>query len=98
MRRRREACRQRALRECLEVGNAGVAPPLRFLFLDGEERTHLREPLGVHVFAETGPREAHLPNYLDAVAVAIHQLVPQDAARRGPVIPRQMMEPEEELL
>ncbi len=41
----------------------------------------LREAFGVDVLLEAGPGAAHLANYLDAVRVAIDQLVPQDAPR-----------------
>ena len=57
MRRRRESRRQRPLRERLEIGDAGVAPPLRFLLLDRQERADLRETFGIDVIA---PRPAHV--------------------------------------
>src|SRR6187402_326273 len=96
--RRRETGRQWALRESLEIRDAGVAPPLRFLLLDRQKCTDLRETLRVDVLLEISPRTAHLANYLDAMRVAMHQLVPEDATRRSPVIPGQVMKPEQELL
>ena len=50
------------------------------------------------MFPRPGPGAAHLANYLDAVRIAVHQLVPQHATRRHPVIPGHVMEPEQELL
>src|SRR5688572_14110412 len=97
MRRRRESRGQRPLRKGLEIGDASVAPPLRLLLLDREEGAHLREPLRVDEFLETRPGAAHLTYYLDAVRVPIDQLVPEDAPRRGLVVPGQVVKPQQEL-
>ena len=47
MGRRGVAGRQGPLRDALEIGDAGVAPPARFLFLDGQESGGLRPAFGI---------------------------------------------------
>ena len=52
MRGRFVAFRQRPAGERLEVGDAGVPPPLRLLLLDRQERRDLRMAPGVDVISE----------------------------------------------
>src|SRR5687767_770644 len=82
------------LRERLEVKHAGVAPPARFLFLDGEERARLLEALLVDERGKPLPRVLHATHTLEATAISCRQLVPQRASRWHPVVPRDVMEPE----
>src|SRR5690606_38342963 len=96
--RRREAFGQRTFRERLEICNAGVAPPLRFVLLYLQERRHLRMSLGIYEWSEALPFGAQFTDRLDTVGVSIHQLIPKDAARPGAIVPRQVMEPQQELL
>src|SRR5687767_6926437 len=97
MLRRREARGQRTFRERLEISDARIAPPLRFLLLDLQERRHLRVTLGIDVRSQALPLSAHLTNGIDTPRISMHQLVPQDAARPGSVIPWHVMEPQQEL-
>jgi hypothetical protein len=57
--RRRHARLQRALGNALEIRDAGITPPLRFLPLDGEELRDLRETFMVDV-ASCRPRLARI--------------------------------------
>src|SRR5580692_2542576 len=47
--------RKRPARETLEVRQGRIAPPLRFLLLNGEKRRHLGVAIGVHVRRKPPP-------------------------------------------
>src|SRR5690606_21058711 len=98
MRRRRFAGRQRTLREGLEVGDAGVAPPLRFLLLDAEEHRDLVVAFRIDLALEAGPGAAHAAHVVHATAVTHDQLVPQAAAGGHAVVPGHVVEPQQECL
>ena len=53
---------------------------------------------GIDVFLEPGPGAPHLANYLDAMRIAPDEFVPEPAARRHLVVPRHMVEPQQQVL
>src|SRR5690606_16613577 len=81
------AGRQRTLGEGLEVGHAGIAPPLRLLLLDAEEHRDLVVALLVDLAFQRGPGAAHAAYVVHPAAVARHELVPPAAAGGHAVVP-----------
>jgi hypothetical protein len=65
VRRRFVTFRQRPLRETLEVGDAGIAPPFGLAMLNFEEGLDLRKALGVDKRPHFVPRHLHLPDLRD---------------------------------
>src|SRR5678815_5229004 len=92
---RRQAGRNWPLREGLEVCDARVAPPRRLLLLDAQERCDLLATFRIHQRSDFIPGLAHLTHDIYAVRVAIHELVPERAARMHPIAPGNMMEPQQ---
>ncbi len=54
--------------------------------------------LGIDERRQSLPRSFHLANRIDATRVSIHQLIPKDAAGLGAIVPRHVVEPQQELL
>src|SRR5271166_394696 len=84
------------LRECLKVRDACIAPPLRFFFLDSQECADLCKAFGVYPFGKARPRVAHSGDCLNAACVVDDEFVPQRSSRPHPVVPRDMVEPEQQ--
>src|SRR3954447_2401548 len=87
--------RDRLLREGLEVQNACIPPPARFLLLDAEKRPGFAEALGIDEPLEAPPDIFHAADRLDAAAVTGGQLVPQRPAGGQPIGPRHVVKPEQ---
>src|SRR5665213_259137 len=92
---RREAIGQGQAREALEIGDAGIAPPLRFLLLGGQERSNLCIAFWVYKCREACPGLAHLGDAVHTLGVVAHEFIPQRAAGGHPVVPWHMMKPEQ---
>src|SRR3954470_9959678 len=88
-------CRDRLLRERLEVQDARVPPPAGFLLLDAEKRPRFVEALGIDEPLEASPHVLHRADRFDAAAVAGGQLVPQRPPGGQPIRPRHVVEPEQ---
>ena len=92
--RRREARGQRALREALKVGEAGIAPPARFFFLNGEKGGRF----GISSASTYGPESPRCGAWrarLDAVRVMHDEFIPERSPGGQPVIPAQVMKPQQ---
>ena len=76
----------------------GIAPPLRFLFLDGEECSDLGEALGIDPVLLPVPGLAHLADRTHAAIVVEQHFFPERASRRHLPIPRNVVEPEQQVL
>src|SRR6478735_5125865 len=87
-----------ALGELLEVEQAGVAPFAGVEFLAGEALLHVRETLGVDVVLERLPGALQRADLAHALLVAEAELVPERAAGLHLMIPRHMVEPEQQVL
>src|SRR5678815_824157 len=98
MLRRRQARRQRPLRDGLEIRDTRVAPPLGLRLLDPQERRDLVATLGVHLRPDIIPGLAHLADDLHSMRVAIYELVPKCAARTHPMAPGDMVKPQQIVL
>jgi hypothetical protein len=79
----------------LKVRQRGVAPPLGFVFLNGQKRRCLGVPLGIHPWCELRPGLAHLSHILNAAGVMLHEFIPKRGTGCHPIVPGQMMEPQQ---
>ncbi len=87
-----------ATAELLEVPEALVAPGRGVGGLDAELRENRLEALVVHGAPQPLPRGYHRPGRLGAAGVVAHQPLPEGPARARAVVPRQAVEPEQEVL
>src|ERR1700722_10697030 len=89
---------KRALSYALEIGQRCIAPPLGFLFLNGEKRGGFGKSLGIHERSKRGPSGAHLSNVVRAARVVDHEFVPKCMTGGHRKVPGQVVKPEQVLL
>ena len=84
------------LRELREVGQALVAPRGRVDRLLSQPGGHGGVALAVHRVLKRGPRRLHLRGLRGTRRVVRDEPLPEGLPRRQPVVPRQMVEPQQQ--
>ena len=88
---------KRAVRESLEIEEAGVAPFAGFAFLAGEEGGDVGVAFGVDERGERGPVLLEGADGVYAALVVEAEVIPEGVSRFEAVIPRDVVKPEEEV-
>jgi arabinoxylan arabinofuranohydrolase len=86
------------IRECLEIEHQRITPPDGVLGLTHQFVMNLAVTVRIHVFLNALPCAYKAACFLNTLLKCIAKLVPEGASALHLIIPRQMMEPQDEFL